>query len=434
MGISSVGFSYSPSWIYGGDNVLNSDELERPFNDFTQSDNRGCIACDNSSSLRRDKSLVMLFINDYNAKAKALSQDENYFLTHEHTLSLGELCEEINKKLICYQDNKILVDTLNSVFKQRGELSKYLVLMKGFPYRVEPRHIASEIISEQIESAIELLVFVAKYYPKIAKKSTKLLQCRPHVNRGFDVLNDYLCQLKKILSGKTVLSNRMQRSLSVHFNDAWGDRNKIGLSEMPENIKLHEKVKGILSAFTQRTIASETVSFNLSQHRMVENKLIYLVSMVSELNKLTTSIDDENLKYGINKVVGNVVELKLKKIQQMAKKAKLNFSLETAKRKFLMLGSVMPTLAAAGFVPAAVGSGLAAIPILIILALGCAIYAFNPKLQETDVSKLLDASLKDVGATLGSELRNETLGRFEYLRHIIAAYQYRKAARCASDG
>ncbi|KZB74309.1 hypothetical protein AVJ24_19520 [Yersinia pestis] len=58
---------------------------------------------------------------------------------------------------------------------------------------------------------------------------------------------------------------------------------------------------------------------------MVENKLIYLASLANELSKLNDSISDENLKYSINKVVGEVLELKLKKIQKMAKSSKCNF-------------------------------------------------------------------------------------------------------------
>ncbi|PVF11324.1 hypothetical protein DBO95_24505, partial [Yersinia pestis] len=67
-------------------------------------------------------------------------------------------------------------------------------------------------------------------------------------------------------------------------------------------------MEGIYIGFTQRTIESQTenqsVVFKSSKHEMVENKLIYLASLANELSKLNDSISDENLKYSINKVVG----------------------------------------------------------------------------------------------------------------------------------
>lgn len=82
-------------------------------------------------------------------------------------------------------------------------------------------------------------------------------------------------------------------------------------------------MKGIYDGFTQRTIESQTkksdCDFKSSKHEMVENKLIYLASLANELSKLNDSISDENLKYYINKVVGEVLELKLKKFRKWRK-------------------------------------------------------------------------------------------------------------------
>ncbi|WP_408064871.1 hypothetical protein [Yersinia pseudotuberculosis] len=197
-------------------------------------------------------------------------------------------------------------------------------------------------------------------------------------------------------------------------------------------------MKGIYDRFTQRTKDSQNknqaVVFKSSKHEMVENKLIYLASLANELSKLNDSISDENLKYSINKVVGEVLELKLKKIQKMAKSSKCNFSFSNLKKDLAMLSSLAVTGIAAGVIPTFIATGAVAAIAPILAALGCAIYAFNPQLKETETSKLLDASIKDIGATLGSELKDEKLGRFEYLRHKYAAYKYRKAAKHTFDG
>ncbi len=243
---------------------------------------------------------------------------------------------------------------------------------------------------------------------------------------------------ENILSGKKLLSNRRQRSSSIHFKDAWGGGDKSGRINAQKNVEINKKMEGIYIGFTQRTIESQTenqsVVFKSSKHEMVENKLIYLASLANELSKLNDSISDENLKYSINKVVGEVLELKLKKIQKMAKSSKCNFSFSNLKKDLAMLSSLAVTGIAAGVIPTFIATGAVAAIAPILAALGCAIYAFNPQLKETETSKLLDASIKDIGATLGSELKDEKLGRFEYLRHKYAAYKYRKAAKHTFDG
>ncbi len=410
MTVSYVGRGESLSWVYGVDNVNipNSDVVDSPFNDFN------------------------------NDKVKRLSADENYILTQKYISSLDEMCEEINKKLLYCHDSKVLKNVLDSTLQKQTEMSKYIVLLEGVPYRIEPRDIAADITNERINGAIELLNFVAKAYPKIAKESAKLQRSRPHANCSVETLNDYLEQLKKILSGKKLLSNRRQRSSSIHFKDAWGGGDKSGRINAQKNVEINKKMEGIYIGFTQRTIESQTenqsVVFKSSKHEMVENKLIYLASLANELSKLNDSISDENLKYSINKVVGEVLELKLKKIQKMAKSSKCNFSFSNLKKDLAMLSSLAVTGIAAGVIPTFIATGIVAAIAPILAALGCAIYAFNPQLKETETSKLLDASIKDIGATLGSELKDEKLGRFEYLRHKYAAYKYRKAAKHTFDG
>ncbi len=394
MTVSYVGRGESLSWVYGVDNVNipNSDVVDSPFNDLTQ----------------------------------------------KYISSLDEMCEEINKKLLYCHDSKVLKNVLDSTLQKQTEMSKYIVLLEGVPYRIEPRDIAADITNERINGAIELLNFVAKAYPKIAKESAKLQRSRPHANCSVETLNDYLEQLKKILSGKKLLSNRRQRSSSIHFKDAWGGGDKSGRINAQKNVEINKKMEGIYIGFTQRTIESQTenqsVVFKSSKHEMVENKLIYLASLANELSKLNDSISDENLKYSINKVVGEVLELKLKKIQKMAKSSKCNFSFSNLKKDLAMLSSLAVTGIAAGVIPTFIATGIVAAIAPILAALGCAIYAFNPQLKETETSKLLDASIKDIGATLGSELKDEKLGRFEYLRHKYAAYKYRKAAKHTFDG
>ncbi|CFU85305.1 membrane protein [Yersinia pseudotuberculosis] len=440
MTVSYVGRGESLSWVYGVDNVNipNSDVVDSPFNDFTQFDNMDFSANYNSILSRENKSLITSFISEYNDKVKRLSADENYILTQKYISSLDEMCEEINKKLLYCHDSKVLKNVLDSTLQKQTEMSKYIVLLEGVPYRIEPRDIAADITNERINGAIELLNFVAKAYPKIAKESAKLQRSRPHANCSVETLNDYLEQLKKILSGKKLLSNRRQRSSSIHFKDAWGGGDKSGRINAQKNVEINKKMEGIYIGFTQRTIESQTenqsVVFKSSKHEMVENKLIYLASLANELSKLNDSISDENLKYSINKVVGEVLELKLKKIQKMAKSSKCNFSFSNLKKDLAMLSSLAVTGIAAGVIPTFIATGAVAAIAPILAALGCAIYAFNPQLKETETSKLLDASIKDIGATLGSELKDEKLGRFEYLRHKYAAYKYRKAAKHTFDG
>lgn len=440
MTIGYVGRGESLSWVYGVDNVNipNSDVVDSPFNDFTQFDNIDFSANYNSVLSRENKSLITSFISEYNDRVKRLSEDENYLLTQKYISSLDEMCEEINKKLLYCHDSKVLKNVLDSTLKKQTEMSKYIVLLEGVPYRIEPRDIAADITNERINGAIELLNFVAKAYPKIAKESAKLQRSRPHANCSVETLNGYLYQLKKVLSGKNLLSNRRQRSSSIHFNDAWGGGDKSGRINAQKNVEINKKMEGIYIGFTQRTIESQTenqsVVFKSSKHEMVENKLIYLASLANELSKLNDSISDENLKYSINKVVGEVLELKLKKIQKMAKSSKCNFSFSNLKKDLAMLSSLAVTGIAAGVIPTFIATGAVAAIAPILAALGCAIYAFNPQLKETETSKLLDASIKDIGATLGSELKDEKLGRFEYLRHKYAAYKYRKAAKHTFDG
>ncbi|EIR73310.1 hypothetical protein YPPY34_3640 [Yersinia pestis PY-34] len=107
------------------------------------------------------------------------------------------MCEEINKKLLYCHDSKVLKNVLDSTLQKQTEMSKYIVLLEGVPYRIEPRDIAADITNERINGAIELLNFVAKAYPKIAKESAKLQRSRPHANCSVETLNDYLEQLKK---------------------------------------------------------------------------------------------------------------------------------------------------------------------------------------------------------------------------------------------
>lgn len=438
MHINAIEGGGSHVWVYGDVDIPNADVVDSHFNDFTQFDNMDFSANYNSVLSRENKSLIAPFISEYNDKVKGISKGEIYLLTQKDISSLDEVCKEINKKLLYCHDGKVLKNILDSTLQKQTEMSKYIVLLDGVPYRIEPRDIASDTTNERINGAIELLNFVAKYYPKIAKESAKLQRSRPHVNCSVETLNDYLYQLKKVLSGKNLLSNRRQRSSSIHFKDAWGGGDKSGLIDAKKNVEINKKMEDIYDRFTQRTKDSQNknqaVVFKSSKHEMVENKLIYLASLANELSKLNDSISDENLKYSINKVVGEVLELKLKKIQKMAKSSKGNFSFSNLKKDLAMLSSLAVTGIAAGVIPTFIATGAVAAIAPILAALGCAIYAFNPQLKETETSKLLDASIKDIGATLGSELKDEKLGRFEYLRHKYAAYKYRKAARHTSDG
>lgn len=108
-----------------------------------------------------------------------------------------------------------------------------------------------------------------------------------------------------------------------------GGGDKSGRINAQKNVEINKKMKGIRDGFTQRTIESQTknqaVVFKSSKHEMVGNKLIYLASLANELSKLNDSISDENLKYYINKVVGEVLELKLKKFRKWRKVRKVIF-------------------------------------------------------------------------------------------------------------